>query len=266
MIMANIQVYPFFGDLPKSMIEVMVKSSLTSNVYEYQSLFNLKQFRINIKIDTLNKDPLILDYDDLDTLWLQYQNKNSENIRKMEEFNAKKRIWLAKISRYETKLINILNTRDVRQELIDYILKEAKKVVSNDKLMCFLNTLKSERYIDIDSDSIEEFKGNSQTLLYWVMNFKDYMLQKLLEIRPTRPKTLLQTYPEMIFKRLTPLRKLLIENNENIKYYILRIEVTPVSRNSSSYYFKFPGQYTWNAKVRRCIKLRNDDYSIPACI
>ena len=255
---------PYFGPFDKSLIIDMINSSLESNVYEFSKQNN---FSMNIQLHELEIDSFILDNDELNSLWSQYQNKNLENIRKMEEFNAKKQIWLNKISRYETKLITILNKSDIRDELIKFISIYASKLVPDNILEEFYRILRTKTYIDIDSEIIDEVKTNNQTLLYWVMNFKDHMLQKLLEIRPIRPKILLQTYPEMIFKRLTPLRKLLIENNKNIKYYILKIEIKPNSTKlSESYYFKFPGQTVWNAKVRRCIKLNEDDYLTPVCI
>ena len=255
---------PYFGLLDKSLIIDMVNSALKSNVYEFSRLNN---FTINIQLNELEIDSIILDNDELNSLWSQYQNKNSENIRKMEEFSIKKKIWLNKISRYETKLITILNKFDIREELIDYISNYAKEFVATNKLQEFYEILRTKSYINIDSEIIDQVKTNKQSLLYWVMSFKDFMLQKLLEVRPIRPKILLQTYPEMIFKRLTPLRKLLIQNNKHIKYYILKIEIKPKSQDlDESYYFKFPGQNIWNAKVRRCIKLNEDDYLTPMCI
>lgn len=256
---------PFFGLPDNSLINDMINSALDSNVYEFSKQNN---FTINIQLNKLDIDPHILDNDELDSLWSQYKNKNSENIRKMDEFNAKKRLWLDRISRYETKLITILNTHDIREELVDYISVYAQELVPCNKLQEFYEILRTKEYIDIDSEIIDEVKTDKKTLLYWVMSFKDHMLQKLLEIRPVRPKILLQTYPEMIFKRLTPLRKLLSQNNKDINYYILKIEIKPNSTkliDSCSYYFRFPGQTAWNSKVRRCIKLNDDDLT-PVCI
>ena len=263
---------PFVGRLSRNKVEKIVKKTLKNNIYEYDKL----HINVKVVVKKLDIDINILDNDDLSHLISQYETKNLENQKKMKEYNRKKTIWMKKISRYETKLVSILNRPDIRQELIIYLQTVAlySTEVTNDVLNRFLHTLSADRPIKVNSEIIDKVKNDKTNLLYWVMQFKDYMLQKLLESRPIRPKILLQTYPEMIFKRLSPLRRLFLTNNSNLNYYILKIEVADTvadtavdtavdkSDNGNVYYFKFPGQTSWTSKIRRCMGTE----MVPACI
>ena len=233
---------PYLGPLPKDeiirKIHSTVKTRLSSSCVDY----SVEIERLSVQNDKLNHSEV-----ELNTLLDQYYSQLKKYRQAMSTYYYEKSLWIHKISRYETKLYNILNDCATRWELADYISNRCK--CNTCKQNCEL--LWSTTEIKVSVHSVWYLKTEPHSIFYWATRFKDESLEQLFLLRPTKPKRSVTLYPDIIFKRLTPLRKLCVEQNPTLAYYIIVIRTRPRVYNEMCFYWT--RQNNWSLRRRLLI-------------
>lgn len=193
------------------------------NIYKTQNEIDSIKKNVKVIIKKI-KNNCCTNIDDIDKIIKKYEEYNiiyNENIKKYkEEYKS----WLAIYMKYRIQLNDMINNNIIRFELIDYIIDniDFNTNIDINKLYDYIILLYSDNYIDIKKmceNNVFDHKKNINHLVYWLCSFQDFMINKYLKIKPTKPIR--------IFKDITPelmIRKLHFNNN-NVDYYIIKIIV-----------------------------------------
>ncbi len=212
-----------------------------SDLIQFNDIYNY----ISISIIPLNIDKTLINNILFDKLTSNYKSKFNKKISEYDNYYKLKNKWLNSIASYEKKINYLLNKQYFRKELIIFINDNNEQLSISTKynLNSFLNSSQILYYVHED-------KNNINTITYWACKYKDYILNELLKTRPRKPNVPIRIHPKLIFMRTTPLRLHFINNNANIKYFIIKIHVKKYEGNQTCYY-KYPFSDKLNYKIRR---------------
>jgi len=181
---------------------------------------------IKISIKKLIIDESLLN-DDALILYNTYINNIKNNEENLILYKIKYNKWLEIYDLYRTRLNDIINNNITRKELIDYIISNTSIDNNLDNINIYILMLQSEIYIDIKkmcNYSVYSYKYDKNHLSYWVCEFQQHMLDKLLKIKPIKPiKHFKNITPDIILSKLTDLTYKFVKNN--IYYYIIEIKI-----------------------------------------
>ena len=122
----------------------------------------------------------------------------------------------------------LLNSRDTRDELIEYI-KEKSPNLTN-----IIDVLKTDEYLSIPHYDIER-KTNPSDVLYWLVKFKDYMTEVVGKTRPNKPMATRDYTPVQIISKLSLVRKIFCDIPE-VRYFLIKINIKGSTVNEKVYY------------------------------
>ena len=239
---------PYLGNLSEKKIFKFIDSSVSSYIHGIDNFANY----ININIIKLNKDINLLD-DDASNLIELMNHRNQLYFERNRQYNILRKKWIKILSRYNTKLINILNNEDTKEELIEFV----KLNSNNFDVINKLKTIKEFKFLRY-TDFFNKLK-NKNEILYWVAKFKDYKIDELQKIKPKKIDTPSLLNNSMILSKLSQMRYRFIKNNKNLNYYLIEIFISN-SSNSKPIHFKLPNSNIWNFRIR--IETKNG----PSCI
>lgn len=233
---------PFKGDLNISLKEKII-SSIKKNIFfkNKKKLLN----KVKYKIIQLNKDKNLLDNEDeIKEIYDNYCTKILNNNQILRDYYDEKMVWYKDLSKYSTKLFNLINTKNTRQELMDYIIRFNNNEKNKSEL---IELLKSNKIINVPLGiNIYEKKTDKNDVIYWLTEYKDYYMEKILEKKPLKPKNLINFNIENVFTRLTPCMNRFVK--QNINYYIIEIEFNMENFNDNILY-RYPKTKKW---INRC--------------
>ncbi len=219
----------------------------------YKSILNLLTFfdnihnYVSISIIPLIIDKSLINNNSFDKLLSNYKSKITKKISEYDKYYTLKNNWLNSISAYEKKINYLLNKHYFRKELIDFLNNTLyNESLSNSTILSLTSLLLSSQFLYY----IHEDKNNINTITYWSCKYKDHILSELLKTRPSKPNIPIRIHPKLIFMRTTPLRLHFINNNHNIKYFIIKIHVKQYNGDQICYY-KYPFSDKLNYKIRR---------------
>ena len=236
---------PFIGQIKKSKIENFI-SHLEINYL--QGLTNLNKF-ISINFIKLDKDINIID-DDANEI-IQDMNKRNKLFNSIkQDYIIKKKKWLDKMSLFNTKLIKIIENKDLRSELFEFISLKS----NNNKVLELLKTSNT-----IPFDNVFYRVKNKQDIFYWVAKYKDFKINELKKIKPKKIQKPSLINETMILSNLSDMRYRFIKNNKNLNYYLLEISIN-CSECSQPIKFKSPLNNLWTFRKRI-----NNKYG-PSCV
>ena len=163
--------------------------------------------------------------------------------------------WYKTHFKYAQKLVDIFNLSPTRQELEEYIRNEDRnspvlKLIQDKKFM-----LKTKTH-----EEINEFKNYTDNPYYWVCKFKDEHLDKVRKERPiNRIKDDILTYlnPLSILIKVSHMIPWWMQNNKNMKLYVIKITYTKNSNDNCIYY------YDRRNNKNRCYRTINENK--PCC-
>ncbi len=255
-----------------------IRSILSEQIckYENQKLLSkceidnlMKQIDIQIiKLNTNTKD-----IEDMEDIQLEKKIvtffKQKEMIQqKMDYIRKREDVWKEKYENYRT-LVNIMKNLYTSKQLYNYIRdnlsnRESQKVLRNYWSICKQFTLPDHNKMQID-------KRNPKKLLYWLVTFKDYMIEKLSKQKPnfSELKKKVNKFinntekinPIKLFYQLTPIQKQLIETE--IPYYIIKITIN--GENIPELMFKISKSYSSDNNVWKYKNRVNTKFG-PCCI
>lgn len=196
--------------------------------------FDMQQLEINVDL---------LSNMEIDKLLKRYTNRSNIRRNAYNRYRIERNAWFSNVSMYEKKIIDIINTKETRRELHDYVNENCN---SNEVKENICRLLKRE---NIPYMSTENCKDNS-TIRYWACCFKDYKLANLLLNRPKKPNVPLRIHPDLIFSRTTPLRLRFLNANKNLCYYLIKIRVKKSEKMNNYLYMHAESRKTYY-KIRR---------------
>jgi len=205
---------PYIGELPKDEIILYIKKCIKDYIVTTDSCKNhiLKNTNILIEKLEVNED---LAYSDISTIIQKIEDEYNIYKLQHEKYIKIYEDWYKKLSKYSTKLLTIHNTQETRDELKEYILDKSPEhihVVSQDITMMLEN--------------VEHYKTSPDNYLYWLCKFRDQRIDELIRLKPIKPIMRMKyiNYSSEFIK-LERLRKVFIENNKDIHYYLIKIEI-----------------------------------------
>ena len=240
---------PILNNINHNIIYGLYYKAIT-DLLEFNDVYNY----ISISILPLTIDTSLLNNVLLDKLTTNYKSKFNKKISEYDNYYKVKDKWLNAISSYEKKINYLLNKNYFRIELISFINNNNESLSISNKYN-LNSTLNSSQILYY----VHEDKNNVNTITYWACKYKDYILNELLKTRPRKPNVPIRIHPKLIFMRTTPLRLHFINNNVNIKYFIIKIHVKKY-QGSQTCYYKYPFSDKLNYKIRRI-----NNFSQPFC-
>lgn len=187
----------------------VLKNTITRSIHDELSTNLSSCVPIDVKIQKLDVNHIFLE-DDLMPLMKSYRKKIKEYVTQNEIYTLKKKEWMKDVLKYSAKLHILLNTPDIRDELI-------KHLVENDANERIITLLKMNKYIPPPSGSemksAREFEDPS-TLAYWLAVFKDTKLDYIMKCKPKRPRKNIPQNPYMMLHRLSLFRYRFSKNSD----------------------------------------------------
>lgn len=237
-----------------SVINDAICQNIKTNNYVNNILNNIKIDIIKLKtyINVLNDDAKEL-YDNYVKVMKKYNND-------MLIYQKKYDIWINSMNIYRTKLITIANTTELRNQLCDYIISKKNSKLFNHTPL--IKLLKSDEYINLTTDYIVKYKNNKNYIVYWVIDFKNFMLSinnplyKNKPIKPNKPSILHINY---ILSLLYPMMYRFVKNN--INYYIIEISIINKKYLKNDMMYKTQYNNKWLYK-KRCVFNSNPCVSV----
>jgi hypothetical protein len=219
---------PYKGNLSHSYINNMVQSSLKTMIKSSED--------IKIDIDILqlevNEDIVVPDNEYLG-LYNEYKRTYILNNDMICLYNKKRMEWLSELGLYSNKLNTMINSRIMRDEILEYIIRTHD---NNKKMDTIQMLLKGDDYIPIpEFNTLQERKVNKDDVLYWLVEFRDRKKKEIVMRRPTKPKLHRSYSPLQIVSKLSWMRSI-FHKSEDVHYYMIKIKIYGTSIKKPLYY------------------------------
>lgn len=161
----------------------------------------------------------------------EYHNLTEKNRKRMEKNNKiidnylkKKREWYKNVRQYTMKMSILANNRKYRNDCIQYIQENCDDQELKER---HIGILRQKKYLPIPKTRIfKTLKTDPNSIFYWIVTWKDYMIQTITAKRPEHP--MVPPIPfnaHFLQQRLSHHRKRWIQNTPNIKYYVFKFQV-----------------------------------------
>jgi hypothetical protein len=177
--------------------------------------------RIEIKIIRLSSDFDLID-DNIDEIVNELKKEKKKYDCIDNKYIYEKKKWNVQIVKYKSALNKIINQKNIRDELINYINNDNKTTTLDSIRTSMLARLSDKKKILFVKGQVVREKYIPNKIAYWITNFRDYKINGLIKIKPkyhnlTRPQPI---YIEII-KKYRPLLKKMIKNG--IKFGVIKI-------------------------------------------
>jgi hypothetical protein len=206
-------------------IGIPIKSNKVKNVKKLirdkiNEILNLNEIKSKIKVDIIK-----CDFDE-DYIYSDYQPMITKYNKELMEYHkniSKRRKIIEKMNLYKSAINNILNNKKIRQELIKFMCNNNGPTDLIEQLM------ENERII-LDNAKISEEKTDIQTLSYWIVNYRTYIVDKLKKNIPETEKLVKPKNPYFII-----LNNIKLFSHHMIKsgyhFYVIKIKFPKINKN-----------------------------------
>ena len=168
--------------------------------------------------------------------------------KQLNDYHIHKQLWHQNIRQYTMKMSILANAENYRKQTIIYIKQNCKVTELRRKHITRLND--SKPLIVPKTKIFRKLRNNPNSVFYWIVSWKDHMIEKLSVHKPKHP--ILPALPyhlHFLRKRLTLHRKRWIINTPNIGYYVLKIQICRSTKYNIEYYDK--KQKKWMSVTRK---------------
>lgn len=222
---------PFFGS--KEEFEKFIYNIIKLPLYYTKTKGKNVDYKIIVDELVIDKNLLVDTSDEI--LKTYYNDKHLATITR-KKYIIERRKWASALSEYTCKLPLLLEYK--KKEFHNYLMKHAPHMINY-------------KIYSHEMRNIAHLKANPNHYLYWLMLFKEQEIDKLQRIKPQKPKIpKINQGPYFLLNNLTELRTKFINNNNEIKYFVIKI-VFPSKANEydTVYYYNLEGK-TWLTKER----------------
>lgn len=166
--------------------------------------------------------------------------------------------WKATHAVLSGKLINIVNTPSLRQELLAFI--DSRREVWTADTQLLVDYLGAAQYVHFDTayESFEPVRHDPSRIWYWVTRFKETRLSKLPAAKPSKPKFCPSLPVTTAAAKLSPLRKRLV--SLGVKYSVIRVVIDGRRSRGVQVAFAYPNSPVLHKKLR-CVDGAGEPYS-----
>jgi len=231
----TIQGIPYQGDIDISFL----KEELTKNIRKYVSSENMEIIHNSISLELINVNYVKKKIGKYTNFYSQYLYIKNEIEKNEIRFKNIMESWNEIHGRYAQKLVNLFNLQPTRNEIYNYIkLNDPNNIV--------IDLINQDYILKIKNhEEINELKMNSNEPYYWVCKFKDEYLDNIRENRP------IKNYKSAIASFLNPLSIIMkmnnmipwwMQNNENMKLFVIIIKFKKIHGNNDIYYIDSIGR------------------------
>lgn len=173
-----IQGIPFKGELDIDFIKNKVESIINSDKimanYDLSNYIDIELVKINTnQFDIENNRQQIID---------TYLKEKEEYYQKFNKYLKEKKKWFQRVKYYNTKLHLMMNRKESRKELIDYIKKNDS---DQQQVIDILET--DFQFDEIHGLEVAKFKLSKDNPWYWVCLWKDEMVDYIRTLKPKPP-------------------------------------------------------------------------------
>jgi hypothetical protein len=191
-----------------------------------------------------------------------YVLKRNEYKKLYKEYILKHTAWTEEIFWYTTKIVTFSADKKNRCDLAQFLRKHEDYESLN--LEALAQLLESDEEIPaLDGDELQLMKDKPESVYYWIMYFKDLMVNKKRLERPLKPVMAYalneEEFYSYIFRFLSKLRHKIVTYNPSVKYYVLKFTI-PSNLRYDVYYTNLNSSCIWMKKIRALI---NGD---PGCV
>ena len=229
--------------LTRELILPMIIQTINQNV----KINNKSQFisqNLDIKIEELEIDPDIVD-DNISALLDKYQKTKNKYEREMRIYCMRKQEWLNELDKCRS-LELVVNTPNIKNGLIKYI----KKRINNNNIIAQLES--SDNIIIPSGYELDEYKKENTNIYYWIMNYKDYLIDGIRQKKPIKPINLNKRTLSSLLTKISNLNGKFIKDT-TIKFYLIIVNINGKNNNEKIYY-KLPDTQEWLYRSRTLIK------------
>ena len=161
----------------------------------------------------------------------KYMKYYNDYIKRLNEWRDK----VIKIS--QTKLIDLVNTYNTRQEIIKFIF-------NHDPNSKFIDLLKTDFKLEKKQhEYVMHVKNDINNIYYWITRWKDTTKEKLISQKPILEKNFNKhNVPMNIITSISDMIPYWYHNNKNMNLYLLIIKFKCINKD---YIFKFYNNNKW---------------------
>ena len=250
---------PFFSDItPKYLQSYLecIKTNISFDVFEDikdNKHINVDDLlsKVSFEVIKLEKNMLFLD-DSITEIINDFKEKKNKYDTEYR-INLMERVkWMEKIEYHIVRIQDYADFAHYRKEISDYVLQNDPN--HDPEYQKIRDLLLSDVLIDVgDGDVIRSRKDNHHDVIYWITKYKDYKMNILRDEKPVRIPY--YNFSENIysnqFSLLSNLRYKFIEKNENINYFLIKINFP--TRFPKKIYFRNNDYDSWNIRTRTTV-------------
>lgn len=220
---------PFFGT--KKTFENFIYNIINLPLYYINS--NNKSIQYKVVIEELEIDKNYLKDNSNIILKNFYNDKNKINILR-KKYKIDRMNWVMMLNEYTCKLPLLLETK---KKEFDYYLSQKAPHLLNYTI--YSHEMRNIAHLKIDPSHY----------IYWLMMFKEEHLNKIQSMKPFKPRIpKINQGPTYLINNLTELRSKMINNNDKLNYFILKIVFPSNSNDYDTIYYR--NDSTWLTKQR----------------
>lgn len=252
---AEITGIPFTGILDSQYIKHLIYNILPALLqYSDGSSVSMDTIRDNIDvvIHNLEIDEVVLNVADVDKQIRHYCETKEREDREMAEYRRVYKVWLEKVAYHRSKIKIHAATLDLRRMTADYIRVKTSDKDVHGNYGKVIEWLESDRDIDVP-DNIMHVKHDMNNPVYWILLFRDYMADKVMEEKPEKPIYLPHSKmsPIRVLRRLAPMRQKFIRHNPNLRYYMIEIVINRNKIAGKPVYYRYSDTSdNWKYRIR----------------
>lgn len=264
---------PYYGTLDVNAIHDMIMQTIvnirgiryTDDLYGYDyddTVSKMYYDAINIHVYELDTSRIVSNHKNVSRKIYDIETNKRGLITKWANYKKENNKWSSKMMKYRGKLSNYLFDDSLRNGIIGFITQTFTSNRSFDRskldeILDFFNK-DPEYYKDIvfGMDYIESIMNDKYNPIKWLLDYKDSMLQMLKKSKPVRP--VIKPEENLYSKFCCEISNIRPYIHNNIKYYIIKINIPTFDGTSVQY--RFSENSEWLSRERIMLS------SGPSCV
>jgi len=167
-----------------------------------------------------------------------------------KEFSFERSKWLDEVMSFNNKISYMILDPKIRSDIAAFTRKHAQGDLA---ILKQAEILESDEKIEIlNGIQLNDYKNSTDNVYYWVMTYKDMIIQEIRSRKPVKPVLSFNPPDNMYvtyFQLLTKLRYKFIINNSECNYYLIKIRI-PGKKKRDIYYQHPYYDDRWIKKIR----------------